>query len=114
MAKQIFVSYSPTGTNDSDALFLSLMAERINTAMGGPKPISMMTGSAYRLAQVTIGDAEVSQDAANALAQGIFDATTGDDPAGNPIAPRGPISPKAAEEVNAGGVHTMLTTPTPA
>ncbi len=103
MAKQIFVSFpGPIGAScrDSEANFLADMAEEVDAALPAPRAVGMIAGSRWTKCHAIIDDADVSQDAANAIAQGIFDGgiTTG---------------PWKASEIDATGAITELTDPTP-
>ena len=102
MAKQIIVSFSAVGasTRDSDAAFLAELGTQLDGAIGADRSVGMFTGSAFRAAQAVVQNADVSQTAANALAQAVFDV--------------GVTGPFAASEIDAAGAITELTAPTPA
>ncbi len=103
MSKQIFVSFpGPIGATgrDSEANYLADMAVRVDTALSAARPVGMIAGSAWVKAHAIIDNADNSQNAADAVAQGIFDGgiTTG---------------PYFASEIDAGGSISELTPPTP-
>jgi hypothetical protein len=102
MAKQIFVSFpGPIGAScrDSEANYLADMAAQLEAAVA-ERPVGMIAGSAWSKCHAIIEDGDTSQDAADAIAQGIFDAgiTTG---------------PWLASEIDSAGSITELTNPTP-
>lgn len=103
MSKQILVSFpGPIGANgrDSEANYLADMADELESAIGAGRAVGMIAGSAWIKAHAIIDNGDTSQDAADAIAQGIFDGgiTTG---------------PWAASEIDATGAITELTAPTP-
>jgi hypothetical protein len=101
MAKQIIVSFSAIGAScrDSDAAFLAEMGTQLEGAVGADRSVGMFTGSAFRAAQAVVEDGDTSQDAAEALAQAVFDV--------------GVTGPFAASEIDSTGSITELTAPTP-
>jgi hypothetical protein len=101
MAKQIIVSFSAVGasTRDSDAPYLAEMGTQLEGAVGADRSVGMLTGSAFRAAQAVIEDGDTSQDAADAIAQAVFDV--------------GVTGPFAASEIDSAGSITELTAPTP-
>jgi hypothetical protein len=102
MAKQIIVSFpGPIGAScrDSEANYLADMADEMSAAVA-ERAVGMLAGSAWVKAHAIIADGDTSQDAADAIAQGIFDGgiTTG---------------PWKASEIDSAGNITELTDPTP-
>lgn len=96
MAKQVFVSYSPIGQGaGSDAGILAKTAKKVFDVLATPRAITGLARSPLDGLKVTIGDAEVSLDFANAAAQGIKDSG-------------GPLSGYRASDLTSAGVVTDL------
>lgn len=103
MAKQIMVKVGKrvgASCRDSEAPYLADMADELEAAVGAGRAVGMLTGSAFIGGQAIIENGDTSQDAADAIAQGLFDggATTG---------------PFTASEIDATGAISELTNPTP-
>lgn len=103
MAKQIFVkagARAGASCRDSEAPYLADLADELESALAAGRSITMLAGSAWIGAKATIENGDDSQDAADAIAQGLFDGgmTT---------------SPFVASEIDAAGSISELTNPTP-
>lgn len=103
MAKQIFVKVGKrvgASCRDSEAPYLADMADELETAVAAGRSVGMLSGSAWIGGKAVIEDGDTSQDAADAIAQGLFDggATTG---------------PFVASEIDSTGAISELTNPTP-
>lgn len=101
MAKQIVVAFKPAigHTVDSDAFLLERISKRVFDAVGS-HPATGTFGSPCAGAKAVVDDGDVSQDAANAIAQGIKDVI-------------GTGRTYAASAISSLGVITELTAPVP-
>lgn len=96
--KQICVSFPRIGVADSEAPLTQAVGEALEDALSAIRPITMVKGSAVIGMKAFVDDADVSQDAADAIALGIYNAG-------------GPSTGFHASEISALGVITELTDP---
>ena len=97
--KQVTVAVAGLGIPNSDSAYLERISKRMFDAVGS-RGIHFVTKSPCRGVAADIDDVNSSQDAANAIAQGIKDSG-------------GPSSGFSAVEVDSVGGHTILTPPVP-
>ena len=103
MSKEILVKMGKrvgASCRDSEAPYLADMADELESAIGAGRSVGMLTGSAFIGGKATVDNGDTAQDAADAIAQGLFDggATTG---------------PYTASVIDAAGAITELNNPTP-
>lgn len=103
MAKQIFVKMASSvgaSCRDTEAPYLADMADELESAVGAGRSVGMLSGSAWIGAKATIDNGDTSQDAADAIAQGLFDGGA-------------TAAPFVASEIDAAGAISELNAPTP-
>lgn len=98
--KQICVSFPRIGTSGVEAPLSEALGEALYAALQNVRPITMVVGSPVVAVKAFCDDADISQDAADALAQGVCNVTLNE-------------SGYHASEISALGVITELTAPTP-
>jgi hypothetical protein len=101
MAKQIVVAFTPTigQAAGTDALLLERISKKVFDAVGS-HPATGTFGSPCGGAKAIVDDGDVSQDAANAIAQGVKDVI-------------GAGRTYSAQQIDSAGVITGLTAPVP-
>jgi hypothetical protein len=102
MSKQIFVAFTPRigQAAGTDALLLERVHKALFDTAGPNSPAAGLFGSPLGGVKAVIDDGDVSQDAANAIAQGVFNAV-------------GVGRTYKATEVDSVGGITELTAPIP-
>jgi len=96
--KQICVSFSRIGVSDAEAPLSEALSEALFDALAADRPIAMVVGSPVSRVKAFCDDGDTSQDAADALALGIYTAT-------------GIAAGFHASEIDSTGVITELTDP---
>lgn len=96
--KQICVSFPRIGIADSEAPLTQAVAEALQDALAADRAIVMVKGSPVIGMKAFVDDADVSQDAADAIALGVYNAG-------------GPGTGFHASEIDSTGVITELTDP---
>ncbi len=98
--KQICVSFPRLSVSSSEAPLSESVGAELFAALAAVRPVTMVVGSPVSRVKAFCDDADVSQDAADALAQGICNVTLND-------------AGYHASEIDSTGVITELAAPTP-
>lgn len=98
--KQICVSFPRIAVSGSEAPLSEALGTALYTALQAIRPITMVVGSPVVAVKAFVDNADDSQDAADALAQGVCNVTLND-------------AGYHASEIASTGVITELAAPTP-